>query len=110
MKFAKATFIAGLLALGAAPALAASDIYTGDGTTRAGQNLVFPYPGVANTCPAGLQPVLANGEICCGKPNTTASFYNAPGKPRHVVKRRHLAKSHAPRVYAPEGYKGVIYK
>ncbi|WP_323763539.1 hypothetical protein [Marinovum sp.] len=110
MTLSKATLIAGFLALGASPALAWGDMYTGDGTTRAGQNLVFPYPGVANYCPAGLQPVLANGEICCGKPNTTAAYHNAPGK-RHVVRQRsHAPKSYAPKAYAPEGYKGVIYK
>ncbi|MDD9741176.1 MULTISPECIES: hypothetical protein [Marinovum] len=106
MTLTKATLIAGLLALGPAPALAWNDIYTGDGTTRAGKTLVYPYPGVANFCPAGLQPVLANGEICCGTPNTTARFHNAPGGRKHLAKRR----AHAPKAYAPEGYKGVIYK
>ncbi|MGY3439195.1 MULTISPECIES: hypothetical protein [unclassified Marinovum] len=116
MNFTKATLIAGFLALSvtmsASPALAWGDMYMGDGTTKAGQNLVYAYPGVPNYCPAGLQPVLANGEICCGKPNTTGTYYNAPGKAKAVrVKRRsHGAKSYAPKAYAPEGVKGVIYR
>lgn len=106
MNFKSALLIAGFIGLGASPALAWGDMYMGDGTTRAGQNLVYPYPGVANYCPAGLQPVLANGEICCGKPNTNASYYNAPSH----KKKRHIKKTYTPRAYAPVGEKGVYYK
>lgn len=103
MTFKAATLVAGFLALGATQALAWGDMYMGDGTTKAGQTLVYPYPAKHNYCPAGLQPVLANGEICCGVPNTHATYYNAPGgkKRRHKVYHRD---------YATEGMKGLSHK
>lgn len=108
MIFRTATLVAGFLALGAAPALAWGDMYMGDGTTKAGQTLVYPYPTKYNYCPAGLQPVLANGEICCGTPNVGHTYYNAPG--RKTYKKKAVRRTQYPRAYAPEGIKGVIYK
>lgn len=108
MRLTKATFIAGVLALAAAPALAGNDIYRGDGTTRAGQTLYFPY-AAANHCPAGLQPVLAYGQIQCCKPNTTASYYNAPGA-RKAVRRHSAPRAQAPKAYYSEGVKGAVYR
>lgn len=108
MVFRTATLVAGFFALGAAPALARGDIYMGDGTTRAGQTLVYPYPTKYNYCPDGLQPVLANGEISCGKPNVGTTYYNAPGG--KTYKKKAVRRTHDPRAYAPEGIKGVIYK
>ncbi|TNF17737.1 MAG: hypothetical protein EP318_20595 [Rhodobacteraceae bacterium] len=108
MIFRTATLVAGFLALGALPALAWDDAYRGDGTTRAGQNLVYPYPARENFCPAGLQPVLANGEVCCGKPNVSATYYNAPT--RKISRKKVVRRAQYPRAYAPEGIKGVIYK
>lgn len=95
------------LALSAGSALAWGDIYMGDGTPK--QPLVYAYGG-ENYCPAGLQPVVAGGEICCGVPNTT-SYGNYTPKPRakaHAPRR--VVQKRGPRAYAVEGEKGVIYK
>lgn len=102
MIFRTTTLVAGMLALGATQALAWGDMYRGDGTTRAGETLVYPYPAAVNYCPAGLQPVVANGEICCGRPNTTATYYKTPSRTR--------SRAHQPRVYHIEGIKGAVYK
>lgn len=109
MIFRTATLVAGFLALGAMPALAWGDMYMGDGTTKAGQTLVYPYPAKHNYCPAGLQPVLANGEICCGKPNVSHTYYNPAGQ-KKKVHRKKARQSQYPRAYAPAGVKGVIYQ
>lgn len=105
----RAILTSAFVALAAAPALAGSDIYRGDGTTRAGKTLAFSY-AAPNFCPAGLEPVLAHGEVLCCKPNTTARYHN-PTAVRHVARpRSRAASSYAPEVYAPVGVKGVVYR
>lgn len=55
------------LAMTAAPAMAGN---YADGTTVP----LYAYPASANYCPAGLQPVILGGVICCGVPNTHTSY------------------------------------
>lgn len=101
-----AALAAGVIALSASQALAWGDMYMGDGTNNPNGGKIFPYAAKANYCPSGLQPVMVNGVICCGSPNTAHHFYNAPGKRKKKVHHRKRV-SHG---YAPAGVKGVIYK
>jgi len=45
---------------------------------------IYPYATAVNYCPAGLQPVVLNGVICCGTPNVHQSYQQVM---RHPVKR-----------------------
>ena len=57
---------------------------------------IFAYPSSENYCPAGLQPIVLGGVICCGQPNTSG--------PAFVT---HRASAPAPkRVVCPVGEKG----
>ena len=47
---------------------------------------LYPYPTSANYCPAGLQPVVLGGVICCGQPNTHMSYKEVM---RHPVRKVH---------------------
>ena len=58
---------------------------------------VYAYGGVANYCPAGLQPVTINGVICCGTPNQGITYQQAKSHPHPVVRR------HVHRVARPVG-------
>ena len=31
---------------------------------------LYPYATNVNYCPAGLQPIVLNGVVCCGQPTT----------------------------------------
>jgi len=46
-------------------AFAWGDMYMGDGTHNPNSVAAKPYHG-PNYCPAGLQPVVLGGVICCG--------------------------------------------
>lgn len=95
------------LSLSASSALAWGDMYMGSDTANnPNSGEIYAYPG-ANNCPAGLQPVVVGGAICCGTPTATGYGDYTP-MPRKVVKKRHY--SPAPRAYAPEGIKGVVYR
>jgi len=63
---------------------------------------VYPYPTAVNYCPAGLQPVTANGVICCGVPNRNVSYAEAM---RHPVKTKvHKARpAHPERIPLQKG-------
>lgn len=100
------TLAAAFVAASATGALAWGDMYMGDGTNNPNSGKIFPYAAKANYCPAGLQPIVMNGVICCGTPTTTEHYYNAPVKKKRVYHK----KSHKPRVYAPAGTKGVVYR
>lgn len=100
-----ALLAAAMTVAGAGGALAWNDIYQGDGTTKAGDILIHPYRA-ANRCPAGRQPVIVGGVICCGVPNTQAHYVNRPGARRHYGGG---GGSKSPAMYAPEGAKGVTY-
>ena len=45
---------------------------------------LYAYPTNANYCPAGLQPVVLGGVICCGQPNTSMSYQQVM---RHPVRQ-----------------------
>ncbi|MDJ0631232.1 MAG: hypothetical protein QNJ44_23460 [Rhodobacter sp.] len=76
------------LALSAAPALAWSD----HPMTQPASNdmAVWAYPSKHNYCPAGLQPVVVGGVICCGEP-THVGY-----RQHHAPKKRRKAHKPAP--------------
>lgn len=85
-------FAAATLALTglAAPALAG-----GHSQPASDNMLVWAYPTKHNYCPAGLQPVMVGGVVCCGTPNTHHNPYAHPvSKPR---------KAHAQASYVAHG-------
>nr|WP_240484578.1 hypothetical protein [Pseudoponticoccus marisrubri] len=83
-------------------------MYMGDGTHNPNSNmLVHAYPA-PNYCPAGLQPVMAGGVICCGVPNA-GPYVDRPGKVKKVHHPR-PRQHYAPRRHAPVGEKGVVYR
>ncbi|APZ53700.1 hypothetical protein [Salipiger abyssi] len=100
---------AAALSISASQAMAWGDMYMGDATADPSrQPLVQAYPS-ANYCPAGKQPVIIGGVICCGVP-TAGTYYNPASYARKTIKKSAPAKSYMPRAYAPEGEKGVVYK
>ncbi|MEM8628068.1 MAG: hypothetical protein AAGF32_09045 [Pseudomonadota bacterium] len=73
------TFTAALLgaAAFAAPALAWTE------TQPATNDMaVWAYPAKANYCPAGLQPVMIGGVVCCGSPTHHGNPYAHPAPRR----------------------------
>jgi len=62
---------------------------------------IYAYPTTVNYCPAGLQPVVLNGVICCGQPTTSVSYKQMMSEPVVRKKRRYSA-----RVDCTEGTKG----
>ncbi|MCR8550367.1 hypothetical protein M4578_21300 [Salipiger sp. P9] len=100
---------AAALTISASQALAWGDMYMGDTTGDPYQEpLVQAYPA-PNYCPAGKQPVIVGGVICCGVP-TAGTYYNPVSKPKPAVKKVVKTKTYLPRAYAPVGEKGVVYK
>lgn len=71
------------LAISAGPALAWSDRPMTQPASN--QVPVWAYPSKANFCPAGLQPVVVGGVICCGTPTQAGYAAQAP-KPRKAHK------------------------
>ncbi|UYV35992.1 hypothetical protein N4R57_13170 [Rhodobacteraceae bacterium D3-12] len=64
---------------------------------------VYGYAGAPNYCPAGMQPIVAGGVICCGVPNQKMSYQQANAHPvRRVTKRVKRVAS----TVCPEGMKG----
>jgi hypothetical protein len=70
-------------------ALAWGDMYMGDGTHNPNSVALVAYHG-PNYCPAGLQPVVLGGVICCG---TAARGYTPMKKHKHKQTHTHM-KSH----------------
>jgi len=60
---------------------------------------LYPYATTVNYCPAGLQPIVLNGVICCGQPNTGMTWQQVK---RHPVQRVRHTRSYS----CPEGEKG----
>ena len=60
---------------------------------------LYPYATNVNYCPAGLQPIVVAGVICCGQPNTHMSYQQV---------MRHPVRSYTPRrsYVCQEGEKG----
>ncbi len=69
------------LSLAAAPAFAWNENMTQPATNNMA---VWAYPAKANYCPAGLQPVVVGGVICCGQP-THHGYQSHPPRKRHKV-------------------------
>ncbi len=64
---------------------------------------LYPYATNVNYCPAGLQPIVLNGVICCGQPTTHVSYQQVMKHPAPRVKKRHYS---ARRTNCPVGTKG----
>ena len=45
---------------------------------------IYPYATAVNYCPAGLQPVVLNGVICCGRPTVHQSYQQVMRHPVQV--------------------------
>ncbi len=100
----KMNFIIGaVLALWAAPAMA-SDAYNGPPVK--GPMPVFAYATSQNNCPAGLQPIVLGGVICCGTPNQSISYQAAMAHPVQRARTRHVRRVADP--YCPESMKGCV--
>jgi hypothetical protein len=85
------------IALSGSAAFAWGDMYMGDPTNDPNSNFLQHMVVAPNYCPAGLQPVLVGGVVCCGTPNA-GLYVDRPGK---------VYRKPAPRAYAPVGVKGV---
>jgi hypothetical protein len=62
------------LTVAAAPAFAWGDMsggYVNEFIPTSTQTAIWAYPTQHNYCPAGLQPVMVGGVICCGQPTHT---------------------------------------
>lgn len=59
-----------------------SDAYMGKHDSSTSGMLVHSYKSGANYCPAGLEPVMVGGVICCGTPNAGA-YIDRPGGVSH---------------------------
>lgn len=95
---------AAAFALSGTAALAWGDMYMGDGTNNPNSTMLQHAYHAPNYCPAGLQPVMVGGVVCCGTPNASA-YVDRPGKTYRKVYHKP-----APRAYAPAGEKGVVYR
>lgn len=68
------------------------------------QASLYAYPASANYCPAGLQPIVLNGVICCGTPNTGVSYSSMM---QHPAPRVHRVRRHVqPTYFDQPGIKG----
>lgn len=57
----------------------------------AGDMKLHPYATSVNYCPAGLQPIVMAGVICCGQPNTQMSYQQVMRHPVRATKARHYS-------------------
>ncbi|MDJ0824716.1 MAG: hypothetical protein QNJ16_04365 [Rhodobacter sp.] len=93
------------LALVAAPAFAGGHYpKSHDPMSQPASNdmAVYAYPAKANYCPAGLQPVVVGGVICCGEP--THGVYHP--QPVHKPRKKH--KPQATYVSYGKGYGDTV--
>ncbi|SMX38685.1 hypothetical protein [Maliponia aquimaris] len=90
---------AAALSLCGGAAFAWGDMYMGDATNNPNSNFLVHDYKAANYCPAGLQPVLAGGVVCCGVPNA-GPYYNRSGGTKQ--------RSYQPQIVP--GEKGVVYR
>ncbi len=65
---------------------------------------VYPYHG-QNFCPAGYQPVVVGGVICCGQPTQHRSYQQALAHPT-PKKKRHVRHTYSARPSCTAGTKG----
>ncbi len=61
---------------------------------------IYAYPSRHNYCPAGLQPIVMGGVICCGTPTHAAQVSHAPRQ------RPRAARASTPYVAYGKGYDG----
>ncbi|MEM9580107.1 MAG: hypothetical protein AAF891_05420 [Pseudomonadota bacterium] len=75
-------------------AFAWGDMYMGKSTSPS-TVAIHPYHG-PNYCPIGLQPVVVNGVICCGQPNSNMSYQQmmAHPMPRKAARAHTHRKTH----------------
>lgn len=94
--------------LSGSAAFAWGDMYMGDATNNPNSNGLQHAYNAPNYCPAGLQPVLMGGVVCCGTPNA-APYVNRVSAPRKAAPRRAYAPVGVKGVAVP-GEKGVVYR
>ena len=71
------------------------------------QQKIYAYNSSSNFCPAGLQPVTTNGEICCGRPNQSMSYQQVMAQP--ATKKKKRARYVARKAECPVGTKGCTF-
>ena len=64
---------------------------------------IYAYGGAPNYCPAGLQPVVVGGVICCGSPNQSMTYQQANA---HPVRKARKKVRRVASTYCAEGMKG----
>lgn len=76
-------------------AFAWGDMYMGNGAATHNVS-IHPYNG-PNYCPVGLQPVVINGVICCGTPNSNMSYQAmmAHPMPQKAARAHTHSKTHS---------------
>ncbi|WP_299922720.1 hypothetical protein [uncultured Pelagimonas sp.] len=109
MRIARIFVAAAAMAVSGSAAMAWGDMYMGDATHNPNSNALVHSYNAPNYCPAGLQPVMAGGVICCGTPNAGA-YVDRPGKVRRASTPKPKYRAPAARAYAPAGEKGVVYR
>lgn len=75
--------------------------------TAAADARIFPYATHDNHCPEGLRPVVFNGLISCGTPNTDVTYQSVIAHP--VAKKTHQRKTHRPSQSCRIGTKGCTF-
>lgn len=71
----------------------------------AAQMPIYGYATSENNCPAGLQPIVVGGIICCGTPNQSMSYQQANA---HPVTRKTSRVRRVASTSCPEGMKGCV--
>jgi len=76
----------------AAVMLAPATVWAQSDTQPATQEIaIWAYPSAENFCPAGLQPVIVGGAICCGKPTHTGYQSHPPARRRTTTPPPYIA-------------------
>jgi len=75
-------------------------------TAGAAQAELYPYPTNENYCPAGFQPVVMGGVICCGKPTSNVTYSQMMTHPAPKKKIYAKRKTYSARAHCAEGVKG----
>ena len=107
MPFTRTLAAAAALVLCGNAALAWGDMYMGDGTHQPTARVAVQAYKAPNHCPAGLQPVIIGGEICCGRPNVAGYYVDHSGRAHRPAAK---PARHAPRPALVVGEKGVVYR
>jgi hypothetical protein len=96
--------------LAAAAAAFALTGATAQAEGHSGMPIVQAYNG-PNYCPAGLQPIVVGGVVCCGTPNTAGYYEFTPGVAKRVTRTARVHRpASQPSAVAVEGQKGVIFR